>query len=304
MKQRLTAMSVFAQVVEAKSFSAAADKLGMSKSLVSRTVTALERSLSVKLLNRSTRKLSLTEAGAIFYEHCARVVQEAVLAEQRLTRTQSEPAGVVKITAVPAFAVRHVLPALAAFHTQYPRVQVKLSCSNRTLDLGDEGFDLGIRVTLRPSSNLVARKLAVSRVVLCASPSYLKERGTPRRVDELRKHDCVLFPVLAPKGVWTFRRNARKYPVNVSGTLETDDMDAVRSAVLAGLGIGLLPSYMVGMDLRNGDLVPLLRHFHGSPDAGIYLVYLPNRTLPSRVRVLIDFLVARFGPSPEWDIGW
>jgi DNA-binding transcriptional LysR family regulator len=269
-------------------------------------VSALERSLSVKLLNRSTRKLSLTEAGAVFYEHCAKVVQEAVLAEQRVTRTQSEPAGLVKVTAVPAFAVRHVLPALTDFHEQYPKIQVKLSCTNRTFDLGDEGFDLGIRVTLRPPPNLVARKLAVSQVVLCASPKYLERHGTPRRIDDLRKHNCILFPVLAPKGVWTFRTSTRNHPVHVSGTLETDDMDAVRAAVVAGLGIGLLPSYIAGADLQQGDLVPLLRKFQAGPavGAGIYLVYLPNRTLSSRVRVLIDFLVARFGPTPPWQTGW
>lgn len=304
MKDRLAGMNVFAQVVEAKSFSAAADKLGISKSLASRHVTALERSLSVKLLNRSTRKLSLTEAGSIFYEHCASIVQEAELAERRVTQTQSEPAGLVKVTAVPAFAVRHILPALTDFHQQYPKIQVKLSCSNRTLDLGDEGFDLGIRVSLHPDPNLVARKLAVSRAVLCASPAYLQQHGTPRRIEDLRKHNCVLFPAIAPKGVWTFRRNGRKYPVKISGTLETDDMDAVRSAVLAGLGIGLLPSYMAGADLRQGDLVPLLRRFQAGAEAGIHLVYLPNRTLPSRVRVLIDFLVARFGPTPPWEVGW
>ena len=140
--------------------------------------------------------------------------------------------------------------------------------------------------------------------MLCASPAYLKQHGTPRRIEDLRKHDCILFPVLAPKGIWTFRRNGRKYSVPVFGTLETDDMDAVRSAVVAGLGIGLLPSYMAGADLRQGDLVPLLRRFQAGPESGIYLVYLPNRTLSSRVRALIDFLVARFGSTPSWEVGW
>src|SRR5437667_8340904 len=216
MKDRLNGMSVFAHVVEAKSFSGAPEKLGISKSLASRHVSALERSLSVKLLNRSTRKLSLTEAGGIYYEHCARIVQEAVLAEERVTRTQSEPAGLVKVTAVPAFAVRHVLPALTDFHKQYPKIQVKLSCSNRTLDLSDEGFDLGIRVSSRPSPNLVARKLAINRAVLCASPAYLERHAMPRKIEDLRKHDCILFSVLAPKGAWTFRRNGRKYSVAIA----------------------------------------------------------------------------------------
>jgi DNA-binding transcriptional LysR family regulator len=297
-------MRVFAQVVEAKSFSAAADKLGMSKSLASRHVSALERSLSVKLLNRTTRRLSLTEAGALFYEHCARIVQEAELAESRLTRTQSEPAGLVKVTAVPAFAVRHVLPALTEFYQKYPKIQVKLFCSNRALDLGDEGFDLGIRVSFDPAPNLVARRLAANRSVLCASPAYLKRHGMPRRIEDLRKHECVLFPAVAPKGVWTLRRGRRKYSVQVAGVLETDEMDVVRAAVVAGLGISFLPVYMVGDALRQGQLVPLLRQFQVVPESAIYLVYLPNRTLSSRVRALSDFLTERFGPVPSWEVGW
>lgn len=304
MKDRLSGMRVFAQVVEAKSFSAAADKLGMSKSLASRNVSALERALSVKLLNRSTRKLSLTEAGALFYEHCARIVQEAELAEQRLTRTQSEPAGLVRVTAAPAFAVRHVLPALTDFYQKYPKITVKLSCSNRALDLGEEGFDLGIRVSFNPAPNLVARKLAVNRSALCASPAYLERRGMPRRIEDLRNHECVLFPALAPKGIWTLRRERRKYSVPAAGVFETDEMEAVRAAVAAGLGIGILPLYMVGDALQQGQLVPLLREFEVVPESAIYLVYLPNRTLSSRVRALIDFLAERFGPVPSWEAGW
>lgn len=304
MKDRLGSMRVFAQVVEAKSFSAAADKLGMSKSVASRHVSALERSLSVKLLNRSTRKLGLTEAGAVFYEHCARIVQEAELAEQRLTQTQSEPAGLVKVTAVPAFAIRHVLPALSDFYQKYPRIQVKLFCSNRALDLHDEGFDVGIRVSFAPAPHLVARKLAANRSVLCASPSYLERHGMPRRIEDLRKHQCVLFPSLAPKGVWTFRRDGQKYSVQVAGVFETDEMDAVRAAVIAGLGVSPLPVYMVADALRQGQLVPMLRRFQILPESAIYLVYLPNRTISSRVRALIDFLTERFGPIPSWELGW
>jgi DNA-binding transcriptional LysR family regulator len=304
MKDRLNGMRVFAQVVEAKSFSAAAEKLGMSKSLASRHVSALERSLSVKLLNRSTRKLSLTEGGALFYEHCARIVQEAELAEQRLNQTQSEPAGLVKVTAVPAFAIRHVLPALSDFYQKYPKIQVKLFCSNRAVELGDEGFDLGIRVSFGPAPHLVARKLAVNRSVLCASPSYVERHGLPRRIEELRNHQCVLFPPLAPKGVWTFRRDGRKYSVQVGGAFETDEMDAVRAAVIAGLGISPLPLYMVADALRQGQLIPMFRKFQIVPESAIYLVYLPNRTLSSRVRALIDFLAERFGPVPPWEMGW
>jgi len=304
MKERLNGMRVFAQVVEVKSFSAAADKLGMSKSLASRHVSALERALAVKLLNRSTRKLSLTDAGAVFYEHCARIVQEAQLAEERMSRTQSEPAGLVRVTAAQAFAVRHVLPALPEFTRRHPKIRVRLSCSNRALDLGEAGFDVGIRVSFEPAPDLVARKLAANRSVVCASPDYLKRRGTPRRIEDLARHDCVVFPPLAPNGRWTLRRDGRKHAVQVAGVLETDEMEAVRAAVAAGLGIGILPLYMVGDALREGRLVPLLRQYRVVPESTIYLVYLPNATLPSRVRALIDFLVERFAPVPAWETGW
>jgi DNA-binding transcriptional LysR family regulator len=259
MKERLNGMRVFAQVVEARSFSAAADKLGMSKSLASRHVSALERSLAVKLLNRTTAQ---------------------------------------------AFAVRHVLPALPEFTRRYPKIRIRLSCGNRALDLGDEGFDLGIRVSFGPAPDLVARKLAANRSVVCASPDYLKRRGTPRRIEDLARHDCVLFPPLAPNGRWSLRRDGRRHAVRVAGVLETDEMETVRAAVAAGLGIGILPLYMVGDALRQGELVPLLRPYRVVPESAIYLVYLPNATLPSRVRALIDFLVGRFAPVPAWETGW
>jgi len=181
---------------------------------------------------------------------------------------------------------------------------VSLSCTNRAVDLGDGGFDLGIRVSFKPAPNLVARKLAVNRSVLCASPAYLERHGVPRRIEDLGMHECVLFPPLAPKGVWTLRRDKRKYSVRVAGMVETDEMDVVRAAVLAGLGIGILPVYMVADALRQGHLVPLLRQFQVQPESAIYLVYLPNRTPSSRVRVLIDFLVERFRPTPPWELGW
>jgi DNA-binding transcriptional LysR family regulator len=159
-------------------------------------------------------------------------------------------------------------------------------------------------VSFEPAAHLVARKLAANRAVLCASPAYLERHGTPRRVEELSASQCVLFPPLAPKGRWTLRRGRREYSVPVSGVFETDEMDAVRAAVIAGLGIGILPVYMVGDALREGRLVPLLREYQVVPESAIYLVYLPNRTLSSRVRALIEFLVDRFRSTPPWELGW
>ncbi|SFM17910.1 LysR family transcriptional regulator [Variovorax sp. OV329] len=302
MRERLAAMSVFAQVVEAKSFSAAATRLGLSKSLVSREVSALEQALSVKLLNRSTRKLSLTEAGAVYHEHCLRIVQEAEFAERRVTQTQTELAGLIRITCVQAFALRHLMPALAEFQTRYPEIRIRLSCSNRTIDLGKEGYDIGVRASLSPDPGLVARQLAVNRKLLCASPAYLAQRGTPRRLEELAGHEGVLFPPLAPKGAWGFSRDGHTHHVPVNARFETDDMDAAHAAVLAGLGLGVLPAYVAAADLRLGRLVQLLRDCQVLPEIGIQMVYLPNRTLPLRVRTLIDFLVQRFETAP-WEAG-
>jgi DNA-binding transcriptional LysR family regulator len=304
MKERLVGMSVFAHVVKAKSFSAAAAKLGTSTSRVSRQVSALETSMHVKLLHRSTRRLSLTEAGAIFYEHCARVVQEAELAEERMMRAQAEPAGLVKVTAVAAFAIRHVVPGLVDFHQRYPKIQVKLSCSNRrTLDLGDEGFDLGIRIAAFGQGlddSLVARKLARNRALVCASRAYVDRHGVPRRPDELASHACIVFPPTTPKGAWPFRKGRRNYHVPVGGPLVIDETEGVYSAIMAGLGLGIVPMYMAAEGLRDGRLVHVLPDYEVATDSAIYIVYLPNRTLPSRVRAFVDFYVDRFAGVP-WE---
>lgn len=294
-------MSVFAEVVEAKTFSAAAHRLGLSKSLVSRKVSALERALSVKLLNRTTRRLTLTDAGALYLEHCRRVVQEAEYAERRLTQSQSELAGLVRVTCVQAFALRHLMPPLREFSTKYPEIRIKLSCSNTIVDLGATGFDLGIRMALVPDEKLVARKLAVNRKVLCAAPGYLTRNGTPRTLDELAGHDALVFPPIAPKGVWTFRHDGETHAVRVNARFETDDMDALHAAVLSELGIAVVPHYVCADDLNRGRLVRLFPSMTIPPDVGIYLVWLPNRTIPLRVRTLITFLEKRFKPRPPWE---
>jgi DNA-binding transcriptional LysR family regulator len=303
MSDHLEAMSVFARVVEAKSFSAAATRLGTSKSRVSRHVSALEDALSVKLLHRSTRRLSVTPAGALLYEHCAKILKEAELAEQRLSGAQSDPAGLVRVTAVTAFATRWVVPALTEFRQRHPKIQIQLSCSNRrAVDLGDEGFDLGIRISVRAlDATLVARKLAPNRSVLCAAPAYLARRGTPRVLDDLRQHDCVVFPHVAPKGAWHFRRGSRKHSVAITSALETDETEAVRAALVAGAGVGIVPLYLAFDAIREGRLVHLMSNYEVDTNSAIHLVYLPNRTLPSRVRALIDFLVGRFSPVPPWE---
>lgn len=192
----------------------------------------------------------------------------------------------------------------AEFQARNPEIRVKLPCCNRTIDLGKEGYDIGIRMALMPDAGLVARKLAVNHKLVCAAPEYLARRGTPTTVQELQQHDGVLFPPLAPKGAWSLQRDGRTHAVAMKARFETNDMDAVHAALLAGLGVGVAPASVVAPDLRLGRLVPLMRDFHVLPDIDIHLVYLPNRTLPLRVRTLIDFLVQRFAPTPPWEGGW
>ena len=256
MRERLADMSLFAQVVESKTFSAAAQELGLSKSLVSRKISALEESLSVKLLNRTTRRLTLIGVGALFHEHCRRVVQEAAYADRRLTQSQSALSGVVRVTCVQAFALRYLMPALGAFQTKYPEIRINLSCSNRTVDLGETGFDVGVRMALAPDPKLVLRKLAVNRKVLCASPAYLSRNNEPRVLDDVAMHDGILFPPLAPKGVWTFEDGGAVRAVPIKSRFETDDMDAAHAAVLSGLGLGSCrstsPPPICGLDGSSG----------------------------------------------------
>ena len=305
MNDRLIGMRVFAQVVEAKSFSAAADKLGMSKSLASRHVSALERSLSVKLLEPLDTQAQPDRSRS----HLLRALRQD-RAGSRARRAALDPSpvrtgGSGEGDSCPGVCVRHVLPALTEFYQKYPKIQVKLFCSNRTLDLGDEGFDLGIRVSFTPAPHLVARKLAGNRSVLCASPAYLERHGMPRRIEDLGKHECVLFPALAPKGVWTFRRDGRKYSVRVAAA-SSKPMTWTRCARPSSPdseSARCRPTWSANA-LRQGRLVPLLRQFQVAARERIYLVYLPNRSLPSRVRALIDFLTAWFGPVPSWDVGW
>ena len=266
-------------------------------------MSALESSLSVKLLNRSTRKLSLTEAGALFYEHCARIVKEAELAEERMTRAQSEPAGLVKVTAVPAFATRYLVAALAEFHERYPKIRVELSCSNRrSADLGDEGFDLGHPDRLRAlDPKLVTRKLAPNRA--CSALHRRTWIAAGRRADPTTFASTSTSCSRRPRRRVRGRSGAAGASIRSTFAPRSrpTTSEAVRAAVVAGMGIGILPLYMTSDALQQGRLVPLLRDYEVAAESAIYLVYLPNRTLPSRVRALIDFLVGRFAPIPPWD---
>ena len=300
---KLVGMGIFARVAEAKSFSGAARRLGISKSLVSKEVAKLEKALGARLLNRTTRQLSLTEFGAAFYEHCARVVQEAEEAELLVERLHTKPRGVLKCTAPVAFATLHIASALPVFLAQYPEVQVDLTVSDRYFELAEEGYDLAIRIARELPPNMVARQLAPINRVVCATPAYFAKHGVPQVPHDLKGHNCIVYTHANPDSLWRFRTSNEDASVPVSGNLRLNDDEVVWQAVLGGLGVSLLPTFMVGNDLQAGRLQAVLTEYVPS-ERNLHALYLPNRHLSAKVRVFIDFLLARFAPPPYWDRNW
>lgn len=299
----LAAMAVFARVAEANSFSGAARRLGLSKAAVSKQVARLERALGAKLLNRTTRRLSLTEVGQAFYEHCARVVAEAEAAELAVSRLHSEPRGVLKLTAPAAFGHLHVAPAIPDFLGRYPELSVQMVMNDRVVDLAEEGYDVAIRMTSGPGGNLVARRLAPIRWAVCASRQYLKRHHAPRTPDDLAQHNCLFYSFLEASSDWRFKSEAGETKVRVAGNFTVSNSEALREAVLRGLGVALLPTFTVGSDIQKGALTALLPDFQplGTFGSDVYAVYLPTRYLSPKVRAFVDFFVERFGPEPYWD---
>lgn len=295
-------MAAFVRVVEARSFSAAAAALGLTRSAVSRQIAALEERLGVRLLNRTTRRLSTTEAGSIYYERCVRVLAEAASAERAVMDLDEAPRGTLRINAPMSFGLGHLGGALAEFAALHPALKIDLTLDDRVVDLVAEGFDVAIRIVDLPPSTLVARKLAVNRRVLCASPDYLAKSGVPERPEDLSRHRCLAYTYLATGNEWRFRGEDGPITVRIDGAFAANNGDVLRQVALAGGGIVLAPTFIVGDDLRAGRLVPLLTKYMEA-DTGIYAVYPQTRRLSPKVRALIDFLVARFGPRPYWDDG-
>jgi DNA-binding transcriptional LysR family regulator len=299
----LVGMGIFARVAEAKGFSAAARRLGISKSVVSKEVAKLEKSLGARLLNRTTRQLSLTEVGAAFYEHCARIVQEAEAAVLLVDRLHASPRGVLKCTAPVAFATLHIAAALPEFLVRFPEVHVDMTVGDRVFDLAEEGFDVAIRIARDLPSNMVARKLAPIQQVVCGTPAYFEKHGVPRVPQDLTRHNCIVYTHATPDSFWRFRSPEGEIAVPVTGNLRLNDDEVIWQAVLGGVGVSLLPTFTVGRDLQAGRLQAVLADYTPA-DRHLYALYLPNRHLSAKVRAFIDFLVERFEPPPYWDRGW
>lgn len=297
---RLAAMRVFAQVVESGSFARAAERLGLSTSATSRQVAELESHLGARLLNRTTRRVSLTESGRAYYERAVQLLADLQEAEQEASRATVVPRGTIRLTTSVNFGVRHVAPAIAAFLGRHAQVRFDVSLSDRIVDLVEEGFDLAIRIGAAGAENLVARKLGETRLLPCASAAYLKAHGAPSTPEDLARHNCFTYEYVTPRNVWRFRDAAGKErTVRVAGNLHSNNGDLLAEAAAQGAGIVLEPAFIVGSDVRAGRLVPLLQDFV-APPMPIYAVYPSRKHLSAKVRLFVDFLVERYAEAPDW----
>jgi DNA-binding transcriptional LysR family regulator len=295
---RYQEMRVFAAVVDAGSFVAAADACDMSKAAVSRHVGELETRLGVRLLHRTTRRLSLTQEGEVFYARCKSVLADIEEAESEVTARSGSAVGLVKINAPVTFGVRHLAALWGEFKRLHPQVMLDVTLTDRVVDLVEEGYDLAVRIAQLPNSTLISRPLANTRMVLCASPDYLARAGSPQHPSDLATHAVLAYSYWSEGDEWRFSGPQGDVAVRTRPWIRTNNGDTCRMAALQHQGIILQPSFLVGEDLRAGTLVELLPDYRALA-FGIFAVYPTRKHVSPKVRVLIDFLVEHFG-TPRW----
>lgn len=293
-------MQSFVAVVDAGSFVGAADALDTSKAAISRHVAELEQRLGVRLLHRTTRKLSLTDDGQSFYHRCTELLAAVAEAENELSSRSAEASGLLRVSAPVTFGILHLAPLWGRFLAAHPKVDLDISLSDRTVDLVEDGFDLAIRIARTPHPNLIARPLATTRIILCASPAYLKRRGTPKQPQDLSSHDVISYSYWSSRDEWTFDGPDGPVTVKTKPRIHANNGDTCRAAALQHQGIILQPSFLVQSDLRSGELKEILPKYRLG-EFGIYAVYASRRQLPLKLRHLIDFLVEAFR-EPEWAV--
>lgn len=293
-------MQTFTSVVDAGSFVRAAESLDMSKAAVSRYVADLEARLGVRLLHRTTRKLSLTEEGRAFHARCKSMLEELEEAESEISARSAQASGLVKVNVPYSFGILHLAPLWSDFMAQHPKVTLDVTLSDRVVDLVEEGFDLAVRIGSLASSSLISRKLASTRMVLCASPTYLKVHGSPQRPEEIAQHAVLAYSLLATGDQWSLEGPNGIESVVVHPFLRTNSGDTCRAAALKHQGIILQPSFMVEDDLRSGALVELMPEYRAA-EFGIYAVYPSRQYVSAKVRLLIEFLAKALGTA-NWGV--
>ena len=295
----LTSMKVFVRVAQAGSFARAADQLQISRAMVTKHIMSLENRLGLRLLNRTTRRLSLTEVGTAYRERCAQILAEIEEAEMTATQMQTQPRGTLRVTAPTSFGSFHLAPAIADYIRQYPDVEVSMALADRTPDLADEGIDVAVRIGLPDTTSMVARRIAQARMVICGAPAYFQRHGTPRQPQDLVEHNCLRYLYRA-RDEWEFKSANTMISVPIKGNIESTAGDALRMAAIHGAGLVLQPTYMVGEDLKAGRLLAVMTDYE-PVGADIYAFYLHRKHLSNKVRTFVDFLLERYSPRPYWD---
>jgi DNA-binding transcriptional LysR family regulator len=294
-------LQAFVAVVDAGSFTAAAERLNLAKSAVSRRISALEERLGVQLLRRTTRVLNLTETGSSFYEHSARILADLEEAEAAVQQEHGELRGTLRLALPLSFGVRHMCKPIAAFTKLHPKVAFDLNLNDRRIDLIEEGADVAVRIGRLQDSSLIVRRLFDVRAVVCASPAYLNVHGRPERPEDLRNHECLVYSNLADPNRWTYSDDAgNQQTVEVKPILSASSGDFLANAAAHGMGLVIQPTFIASESIRRGNLVPVLTNYEW-PISPAYAVYPPTRHLSYRVRAFIDFLAERFSGVPPWD---
>ena len=297
---KLDAMQAFTKVVALGSYAEAGRQLGLTRSAVSKGVIELEQILGARLLDRTTRKVSVTEAGMAYYERCLAILADIEETELQVSRLHDEPKGTLKLNAPMSFGTLHIGRAVVDFMAAYPELKVELALNDRFIDPVEEGFDVTIRIADLKDSSLIARKLAPSRRVLVASPDYVRASGYPESPDDLVNHQCLNYGHTTLMQRWALTDGGKALNVPINSRLCANNGDVLRDAALAGQGITKLPTFLIGPDIEAGRLEVVLEDFPPT-QLSIYALYAPNRYLAAKSRLFIDFLVDRFGPKPPWD---
>jgi len=297
---KLDAMNVLVKVVASGSFSEAARKLGVTRSAISKAVTQLEQALGARLLDRTTRRVTPTEAGLAYYERCLAILAQIAETEAQISRLHDEPKGVLKVNAPMSFGMLYLGGAIADFMVRHGDLKVELTLNDRMIDPLEEGVDVTVRIGAMVDSSLIARRISTARVMLVASPGYLETFGTPESPRELVSHRCLHYGHSTTVPRWQLTDNEVPLTVPVAACLSSNNGDTLRNSALKGIGIARLPSFIVGDDIVAGRLVIVLPHYPPQ-DLIIHALYAPNRFLAAKTRLFIDFLVERFS-KPDWEL--
>jgi DNA-binding transcriptional LysR family regulator len=298
----LDALRTFVTIATLGSFARAADKLGISRANSSKRVADLEAELGVKLINRTTRSMSLTEAGRKLLATAETMFGLLESAEQDIRSSSAIPRGVLRINAPMSFGIRHLGPMIDSFLLDNPEISVELTLDDRVVDLVDQGYDLAIRVRSLSDSSLTARRLATARMAVCAAPAYLEKRGEPTQPQDLVLHDCLIYDYLARQNVWCFTRDDERADIRIGGRLHSNNGDVLVQAAVDGLGIMLAPTFIAHEALRSGAVIPILRDWR-AVEPGLFAVMPPGRVDVLKVRAFVEHLAKAIGKEPYWDRG-